>query len=433
MVSQNEVQITRYAESASMLRQARSYAQVRKWLNLGKKDGLYWGELPFVEKMGVSCWFSNEFTTGFCTCREKFPCSHLLGLMLLQLHQLEAFQSCTEYPSWLERKELPAEKKEPIVKNRRQETRFLLEMDGKRALERWIKDLIRGGLLQLPEKSPAFFEDMARRMVDAKCPGWAGMVRNFQKINYFESGVWQTSALEICVQIWLSIQAFEHTEKLPDSVKDQIYGLSGRIVRKQDLFDNPDTLRISDNWLVLGMIQDEEEEGLFRYRSWLHGTKTGKNALVLEYSTRFNPYVPAWKAGDVCSGMLAFYPSNWPYRAVFQSFQSCVPALAVSAAGFSDWKTAQQDWATQIALHPWLHDWPQIMQDVCPFGHETQRGLCDKDGYSWPLDAQFPENDWWQLMALTGSKAHTISLLRNNESVYPLGVWIRERYLPLKR
>lgn len=47
-----------------------------------------------------------------------------------------------------------------------------------------MKDLVRNGLVNVPERADSLFENMARRMVDAQAQGLAGRLRAIEEINF---------------------------------------------------------------------------------------------------------------------------------------------------------------------------------------------------------------------------------------------------------
>lgn len=47
-----------------------------------------------------------------------------------------------------------------------------------------MKDLVRNGLVNVPERADSLFENMARRMVDAQAQGLAGRLRAIEEISF---------------------------------------------------------------------------------------------------------------------------------------------------------------------------------------------------------------------------------------------------------
>ena len=82
-------------------------------------------------------------------------------------------------------------------KEKRQNERLLKVEAGIAELDLWLRDMARGGLLTLPEKGGAYFEKLAARMGDAQATGFASLVKDFTKINYYKGDSWQPQALSL--------------------------------------------------------------------------------------------------------------------------------------------------------------------------------------------------------------------------------------------
>src|SRR5204863_1156463 len=127
---------------------------------------------------------------------------HGMGLLLLYARQPKSF-AIGELPPWVtewinkrgEKSENNTNKKDKLVDEAAQAKRQLAReqkvADGIEELLLWIKDIIRNGILNIPEKSEAFWENIAKRMVDAQAPGLSGMVRELSDISFYKEG-WQT-------------------------------------------------------------------------------------------------------------------------------------------------------------------------------------------------------------------------------------------------
>ena len=59
-------------------------------------------------------------------------------------------------------------------------------LNGIDELEIWLKDLLRNGLINIPERAYTLFDGIARRMVDAQAPGLANRLKVIQEINFYE-------------------------------------------------------------------------------------------------------------------------------------------------------------------------------------------------------------------------------------------------------
>lgn len=99
-----------------------------------------------------------------CSCpSHKFPCKHSLGLLFLYASQPDLFTTGEEpdwVKEWLEKRAGKAEEKKekadkPVdveAQAKRQEARHKKVLNGVDDLQGWLKDLVRSGLLNVPER-----------------------------------------------------------------------------------------------------------------------------------------------------------------------------------------------------------------------------------------------------------------------------------------
>ena len=129
-----------------------------------------------------------------------------MGLLFLYAAQAEQFKEADEpawVTSWLSKREEKAEKKEQKAKSdtpvdeaaqaKRQAMRHQKVLNGIDELEIWLKDLLRNGLINIPERAYTLFDGIARRMVDAQAPGLANRLKAIQEINFYEES-WKLPA-----------------------------------------------------------------------------------------------------------------------------------------------------------------------------------------------------------------------------------------------
>jgi len=184
-----EDQILTLAPDEASKKAGRDLANPAKWISKGANELALWGEAqgsgskPYQTQVDLT-------TTAFkCSCpSRKFPCKHGLGLMLFYSRNTAVF-NITEPPTWVtewlskraekEEKKVTLEEKpvDEAAQVKRQQARNSKVTNGIEELRLWIKDIVRNGILLMPEKSEAWFENMAKRMVDAQAPGLASMVR----------------------------------------------------------------------------------------------------------------------------------------------------------------------------------------------------------------------------------------------------------------
>ena len=186
-------QIAGMAPDPAAAAAGKSLAAAKHWLEVGRNDVALWGKCQGSSVYQVKV---DLVQIAFnCTCpSRKIPCKHVLGVLTLAA-QSPAHVAPGEPPQWVvdwlqkrrDREEKRTECKEkedgpaPASDNqkareRRTEQRNKNVQDGLDRLDLWLKDLVRSGLADLAGKPASFWEEQAKRLVDAQRPaspaGW---------------------------------------------------------------------------------------------------------------------------------------------------------------------------------------------------------------------------------------------------------------------
>jgi len=159
-------------------------ATPRKWVSTGCEQLVLWGECQGSGAKPYQVQIDLSEPAYKCSCpSRKFPCKHSLGLMLIfAAAQIPAATQPEWVVSWLasrvEREQKkqakaqePAKLPDPEAQAKRQAKRLERVAEGLAALNVWVQDLVRGGIAMAPSRGYAFFDEPARRMVDAQAPG----------------------------------------------------------------------------------------------------------------------------------------------------------------------------------------------------------------------------------------------------------------------
>ena len=193
----SEDQIIKLAPDAASVKAGKGLASAAKWVLRGASDRALWGHCQGSGKNPYQTQVDLQNIAFKCSCpSHKFPCKHSLGLLFLYASQPDLFMIGEEpdwVKEWLEKRAgKAAEKKEKADKPvdaeaqaKRQEARHKKVLNGVDDLQGWLKDLVRSGLLNVPERAQSLFAGISKRMIDAQAPGLAGMMRQLQEIHYF--------------------------------------------------------------------------------------------------------------------------------------------------------------------------------------------------------------------------------------------------------
>jgi hypothetical protein len=362
-----------------------------------------------------------------CSCpSRKFPCKHGLGLALLYIRQQASF-STSDAPAWLtewlskrsEKEEKKERKKESVTDEataaKRQQAREQKVHDGISELHRWMKDVIRNGIISLPEKEQIYWEKVAKRMVDAQAQGLAAMVKATGGINFFEEG-WQTSFMDKLLDLYIVIQAYQNGEHLSPSLQQEIKALIGFTQAQEDIKEQAG---ITDTWLVIGKTVSQEEQ-LAVERNWLYGMHTAQAALVLQFHVKGQSgSMLTLTPGQYLQAELVYYPAAIPLRVIIKH-QASTPAIA-PVKPFLNWQEVA-DWETNLAAQmPVRSVRPYVLHGLTPVRYNDQWWLVDAQKNGMPVKKEFI--NIWRLLALSGGSALDTVVIGKETSFEPLGVW----------
>lgn len=423
------------APDESSRKSGKDLANPAKWVSKGVGDNALWGECQGSGSKPYQTQIDTGNMAFKCSCpSRKFPCKHGLGLLLLYSRQTTLFTEQTPPPwvsEWLAKRAEREEKKavqastpekqpDTAAQAKRQQARQQKVSDGTAELLRWIKDLVRNGIMDLPEKDPSFFENMIRRMVDAQSPGLAAMMRELADISYFHEG-WQTVFMNQLLRIYLVIQGYQHLSQLPENLQQDIRSSVGFSQSQEELKEQTG---ISDTWQVLGK-QTSEEDRLVVERYWLHGIHSKRNALILQFfvrgqSTIVNPLAP----GTTIQAELVYYPSAAPLRAIIKQ-QMTVPSDH-TFNGFTGWEEVVAEQTAISAVWPVYNDQVYTIATLTPIWHQEQWWLQDSRQQLMPVKKGFAHI--WKLLALSGGAPLHMAVTGRETQYEPIGVWHEQEY-----
>ncbi|PZF74104.1 SWIM zinc finger family protein [Taibaiella soli] len=422
-----EEQILNLAPDESSRKAGKALAGTANWVSVGANERALWGECkgsgskPYQTQVDLS-------TVSFkCSCpSRKFPCKHGLGLMLLYVKEPSFFTE-NAMPDWVaewidkrtERLEKQAEKKEKVVDEaaqaKRQSAREQKISDGIEELLLWMKDIIRHGMLTVPEKGHLLFANMSRRMIDAQAPGLARMVAMAGNINFFEDG-WQQQLLDQLARIYLVASGFKNQDKIESPLKQDIRTFIGFPQSQDSLAEEP---VVKDHWLVLAK-EVIEEDTVTTERFWLYGMQTGKYALVLQFLIRGQGGQLTLMPGTYIDGELIFYPSILPQRATVKNYS--VAGNAAMSKFFTNWSDVLTAQAKAYSLLPFKNPAAYVVENIRPVLLNETWHLQDEEQRVMPIKKGFDK--LWSLLALSGGNAVAMSVVGLEKEFEPMGVWI---------
>jgi len=443
-------QITQLAPDEKSLAAARQSMAPRLWTECSLSEHAIWGEcqgsttyevMVDLQRFGYRC---------SCPSRKR-PCRHVLALLLkLAAHpdSIPLGLPPSEVQSWLDKRQqrkppgdsLPSPAKAPVDeagRARRAARRSDRVEQGIAQLQRWLEDLIRNGLAGVELQGARFWEEQARRLVDAQAPGLANRVRALREIP--ASGPnWPQRLLFALGRLELLLEAYGRLADLPDDLQSEIRQQCGWQIGQSELDSHGDC--VNDIWLVVAQ-REEEEDRLRVQRNWLLGVNSVRVGLILQFASGTTPFpalpaqssrtpgeaqvsspshagriltnsgMEAWRPGIAFHGTLQFYPGVARLRARVLERGESVPFPAEFPGQTSAGQILDQ-FSDQLAVHPWLAGSVFILQSATITELRGKWFVRDEAGDGLPLSGQTP----WRILTETGGQPADMVLEWNGES-----------------
>lgn len=427
----SEDQILTLAPDEASKKSGKDLANPNKWVTKGANEQALWGEAqgsgskPYQTQVDLS---NIAFK---CSCpSRKFPCKHGLGLMLYYSRQQKAFIN-TDAPAWVtdwlskrtekgEKKTTKEEKPvDEVAQAKRQQARQKKVTDGIEELRLWVKDIVRNGILNIPDKGFGYFENMAKRLVDAQAPGLANMIRNLGESNFYAEG-WQSGFMDQLVAIYLITAGYSNNASLDANLQQDIKTWIGFTQNQEDLKAQTG---VKDTWLVLSK-QTIEVDTIITERNWLYGTASNQYALVLQFIVRGQGGVLTFTPGMFIQAELVFYPSVAPLRAIVKR-QIASDAVS-SFTGFNNWQQVSETETLLSSSMPVRYERPYIIQHLKPVQFNNQWWLQDAEQKMMQLKNE--HKAIWKILSLSGGAALNMVVIGKEDQYEPVGVWYKNEY-----
>lgn len=177
-----------------------------------------------------------------------------------------------------------------------------------------MKDLVRNGLVNVPERADNLFENMARRMVDAQATGLAGRLRAIEDINFLGEE-WKYELTDRLGKLYLLAESYRNLESQPKEWKEEIRTQVGYPQSKDDVLAGEP---LTDQWMILHKRRRVIND-LTTDTCWLYGKQSERYAILLQFLTPGAVIETNLIPGSVYTGKLYFYKGvGTPRRALLQ-------------------------------------------------------------------------------------------------------------------
>jgi len=413
-------------------------AKPSKWQQLGRSERLLWGECqgsganPYQVRVDV------RDAAYKCSCpSRKLPCKHCLALLVLMVNgAVPGSVASAVVPQWVtewsdnrakraeakQTKVATAATPDPQAQAKRAEKRESRVHAGIEQLETWLSDIVAQGLAAARTQPLSFWTQMAARQIDAQAPGLARRVRALGDVA--TGPQWQTSLLTGLARLQLLLDAYRNLERLPPPLAAEVRQLIGW---SQDQETVRSSEAVRDHWTVLARRQIEEEQ-LRVQRTWLHGQRSQRFAVILEFAVGSQPLPATFVTGQCLDAELVYFEGAPPLRAL-EKMRHPTADARLAAPLPVDVATLQAEHAARLAANPWLERWPVMLGPVVPGFAAERLYLQDTAGRRIATAAGFRHG--WNLLALSGGMPVTVFGEWDGESFEPMTVQRADRWFTL--
>lgn len=437
MINWTAEQIIAMAPDPGAASAGRGLAARSKWLSIGSGHDAAWGECQSSGARPYQVQIDLREPAFKCSCPSfKFPCKHALGLFLLWAEQ-EA--PAGDPPQWVvewlvkraaatetkqkrsEPRDADSEARSAATQQKRAAGRESRVAAGIDELDRWLRDLVRGGLAAAQAQPGRFWEGMAARMVDSQAPGLARRIREMAVIP--ASGqAWAERLLERIARLRLLMEGYRRIEAQSEEMQATIRSHVGWTIKQEELTQKPG---VRAEWLVVGR-RVTEEDRLLAQRTWLLSREGA--ALLLHFTMKGQSFELSFMPGSCLDAELVYFPGALRQRAVVKSLLGEAPTLKAVPC-HRDSESLLKQFAAALAADPWLESYLAVVTGVTPIRLEDLWLIRDGSGRALPLNKSFQKA--WQLRALSGGQPVTLFGEWDGHSLLPLCTMADGRFVDL--
>lgn len=433
-----EEQIIQLAPDESSVKAGKGLANPGKWVLLACSERAVWGHCQGSGKNPYQTAIDLNNIAFKCSCpSRKFPCKHGLGLLLLFASKADLFEKAEEpdwVTAWLAKREEKAGKKEQKARNekpvdaaaqaKRQEKRHQNILNSIEDLETWMKDLVRNGLVNVPERAGNLFENMARRMVDAQATGLAGRLRAIEEISFLGEE-WKYELTDRLGKLYLLAESYRNLENQPEEWKEEIRTQTGYPQSKEDVLAGEP---LADQWIILHKRRRVIND-LTTDTYWLYGKQNGIYAIMLQFITPGSFADINLLPGCIYNGKIYFYKGvGNPRRALFQeptlTTDTFIPRLCPNL------KEGATVYRKAMLQNPLSENIPVCVDQLRLTCRGNQFYVRDTDDDEFPV--RLEEEKRMGILAVTGGKPFAAFFLAEATSWELVSIWYQATYYTWK-
>ncbi|MGH9139184.1 MAG: hypothetical protein ACRD0G_19420 [Acidimicrobiales bacterium] len=295
-------------------------------------------------------------------------------------------------------------------------------------LDRWLEDRLRAGLADPSIARFATWDDLARRLTDARAGALANRVRRLAG-RVGTSPDWHEHVLAEIGVLHLLAQAGQRVPSLPRDLADGVAVACGWQVRKADV---EGTAPETDHWLVAGR-SDTREDLVEVRRVWLRGLRSGSWAMVLSFAAYRQALDTSYEVGTVVHADVHRYRGSAQRAvvgAIHQADSGPAEALPPATASATSTLGACELVGEVLAAEPWLERVPAIV--TARLSRSSGDWVLTDDTGSLVLAPETARSDAVAtLLAASGGELVTVTVEWTARGVVPLTVFLADRTIDI--
>ena len=305
----------------------------------------------------------------------------------------------------------PPKAVDPEAAAKRLEKRLGLMTAGAEEFETWLTDLYRTGFANARQQPYSFWEQPAARLLDSQLPGLSQRVRDVPSKLYGDD--WTDILLAETGRWYTAVKAWQRRDGLDAADLANLRVFLGWPVMADDVRREP---ALDDTWIVQGLHRTDDGR-LKSQRTWLYGTKTDTQAVLLDFAAAGAFLELGHVVGSRVEASLWLYPGSGVRRALLGDTNQ-TPASKVELHNPVSVAQALDHVAEHIAINPFADEHPMCIRAFVDMDAETETAyVIDANGDRLRLDTDF---DPWPLLARCA-----------NHEVAMFGEFSNGRFLPL--
>lgn len=430
-------QILQLAPDDASKKAGQQLANAAKWVSRHSHEKALWGDCQGSGSNPYKTMIDLQNLAFKCSCpSRKFPCKHGLGLFLLYVNQRQLFTQESDLAApvleWLNKRESkvtsneakPAKPVDEKAQQKRAESREKKVEAGLEELSIWLKDVVRSGIMNVPQNPYKFNQAIIARMVDAQAGGIANRLRKLNDINYYQDG-WQMKLTQQLASIHFLCEAYQQKASLDDYWQQELMTQIGYTTTKESVLLNE---AIQDQWIILSKTMDDDA-GISTEKIWLWGSSNKRFALFLNFYAGNQLPQHIYIEGSILNAELVFYPAIQPLRAVLKN-QVSQELNFKYIEGYKTMNEVLYQVSNQLSTQPFNPSMPFVLNNMY-IVLENQLWYLKDDEHNALLVSN-ASHECWKVTAISRGETFSCFALYENNQLNIHSIWIQQNFFFIK-